>query len=89
MISDSDPNRNEGWGSYWKDRGRVMIVPKKYSVESKQRVVEAVIQGSRPTAAVAREYGLATQTLEGIVSRRIPKRTPNQGTRYRCPNEND
>lgn len=45
-----------------------MIVPKKYSVEFKQRVVEAVIRDSRPIADVAREYGLVAQTLGNWVA---------------------
>ena len=65
------------------------MMPKRYSVEFKQRVVGAVIWDSRPIADVAREYGFVAQTLEGIGSRRVADRTPSQKTSYRCPNKND
>ena len=55
----------------------------------KQRVVEAVIRGSRPIADVVREYGLGGLNPGGVGSRRIAERAPNQKTSYRCPNEND
>ena len=53
----------------------MIIMPKKYSVEFKQRVVEAVIRDSRPIADVAREYGLVAQTLR-VLGRGVSQNAP-------------
>lgn len=41
---------------------------KKYSQEFKNEAVQMVIEGSRPTAQIARELGLAEQTLGNWVT---------------------